>query len=227
MRVHPIKPRLSKDVDVSGRSLHKVASNPNIILLITTAFQLSFHVVAEEAGLYFFQKLSILPNKQQFVAQTLLCTLQSHGYRVQTERRDPAATTSTICGHVLQPDEMASIWSDLEQILTPSWMTSVPSRLGQPSHGKLKADQWRVLGTTHLPISLIRLWALSSERSERSRRCYDILKVTLSLISAVRYIATGDVTRRCHGDVLRGFLDLTTPQPSSSSSASTSTSTST
>ena len=53
MRVHPIKPRLSKDVDVSGRSLHKVASILNIVLLVITAFQLYFHVVAEEAGLYF------------------------------------------------------------------------------------------------------------------------------------------------------------------------------
>jgi hypothetical protein len=37
-------------------------------------------------------------------------------------------------------------------------MTSVPSNIGQSSHGKLKADQWRALGTTHLLLSLIRLW---------------------------------------------------------------------
>jgi len=70
-------------------------------------------------------------------------------------------------------------------MVTPSWITSVPANLGSPSHGKVKADQWRVLGTTHLPISLIRLWAKVRDGDDRSDRCRKILDITASLLSAV------------------------------------------
>jgi hypothetical protein len=80
---------------------------------------------------------------------------------------------------------MELIWSDIRLLLTPTWMTSVPSNLGEASHGKLKADQWRVLGTTHLPLALIRLWGLGNTESPRSRRCREILNLTVSLLSAV------------------------------------------
>jgi len=68
---------------------------------------------------------------------------------------------------------------------TPSWLTSVPSNLGQPSHGKLKADQWRTLGTIYLPVSLICLWEKVVPNNNRSSRCHKMLITTLHLISAV------------------------------------------
>ena len=69
---------------------------------------------------------------------------------------------------------------------TPSWLTSVPTNLGEPSHGKLRADQWRTLGTTYLPVSLIRLWdRLEDDDDKCSQQCKKLLEVTLSLISAV------------------------------------------
>ena len=83
---------------------------------------------------------------------------------------------------------MAGLRSDIEDMITPSWLTSVPTNLGEPSHGKLKADQWRTLGTTYLPILLIRLWDQvdnDSDNDERSQQCKKLLEVTLSLISAV------------------------------------------
>lgn len=80
---------------------------------------------------------------------------------------------------------MRQIRSDLSEISTPTWVTSVPSNLGSASHGKLKADQWRTLGITHLPLSLIRLWGLRNSDDPRSQKCKEILDVTISLISAV------------------------------------------
>ena len=81
---------------------------------------------------------------------------------------------------------MAQLHSDIKNMATPSWLTSVPTNLGEPSHGKLKADQWRTLGTTYLPISLIRLWnQLEDGDAKRSQQCKKLLEVTLSLISAV------------------------------------------
>ena len=80
---------------------------------------------------------------------------------------------------------MELIQSDIRTFLTPSWMTSVPLNLGDASHGKLKADQWHALGTTYLPISLTHLWGFANADSPRSRRCREILNLTISLLSAV------------------------------------------
>jgi len=37
---------------------------------------------------------------------------------------------------------MAQIWLDIKKLLTLIWVTSVPPKLGDPNHRKLKADQW-------------------------------------------------------------------------------------
>jgi hypothetical protein len=97
------------------------------------------------------------------------------------------------CHQVVTEDDMLEIQADIQSMITPSWMTSVPANLGSPSHGKLKADQWRVLRTTYLPISFIRLWATVNHGDKRSERCAQILDVTLSLLSAVT-IASSWVT---------------------------------
>jgi len=79
---------------------------------------------------------------------------------------------------------------------TPSWLTSVPINLGEAKHGKLKADQWRTVGTTYLPISLIRLWYRSEDTSDqRSQQCKKLLEVTLSLISAVTIASSRTISQ--------------------------------
>src|SRR5271156_2182430 len=88
-------------------------------------------------------------------------------------------------GHVFTPEEMDEIRSDIKTLMTPSWMTSVPSNIGETAHGKLKADQWCTLGTTHFPLSITRLWAFASSNTPRAARCREILNVTISLLSAV------------------------------------------
>jgi hypothetical protein len=104
---------------------------------------------------------------------------------------------------------MEQIHSDIASMVTPSWLTSVPSKLGSASHGKLKADQWRVLGSVYLPISLIRLWWSAEPGNARSERCQKILDVTILLLSAVS-IATSRVTSPRHADLylqhMQGYL---------------------
>ena len=95
------------------------------------------------------------------------------------------ADTSTRLGQVLTAEELNQIRSDLSEISTPTWVPSIPSNLGNASHGKLKADQWRTLGITHLPLSLIRLWGLRESNDPRTQKCKEILDVTISLVSAV------------------------------------------
>ncbi len=111
------------------------------------------------------------------------------------------------CGYVLKPEEVQAIWDDISSVIQPSWLTSVPAQLGSASHGKLKADQWRVLGTTFLPLSLIHLWQASDAENndERATRCARILDVTLSLLSAVA-IALSHTTTHSHTDVMQQHL---------------------
>lgn len=115
-------------------------------------------------------------------------------WRFRQPEMDVGSSTSTVCGHVLLAEEVEEIRSDIDQLLTPTWMTSVPSQIGSSSHGKLKADQWRALGTTHLVLSLIRLWGFKEDGSPRSTRCREILDVTISLISAIIIATSHTVT---------------------------------
>jgi hypothetical protein len=89
------------------------------------------------------------------------------------------------------------IRSNIVNMLWPSWLTSVLYEFGSGSHGKLKADQWRVLGTTFLPVSLVRLWSVVEVGNPRSEKCRQILDVTMSLLSTVA-IACSRVTSEEH-----------------------------
>jgi hypothetical protein len=95
---------------------------------------------------------------------------------------------------------MDGIRGDIVNMLWPSWLASVPSDFGSTSHGKLKADQWRVLGTTFLPVSLVRLWSVVEAGNSRSERCRKILDATMSLLSAVA-IACSRVTSKKHAEL--------------------------
>jgi len=113
-------------------------------------------------------------------------------------------------GAVLTSEEMSELRSDIERMYSPSWLTSVPINLGEPSHGKLKADQWRTLGTTYLPVSLIRIWGKLEDDDDddpRSRQCKKLLAVTLSLISAV-IVASSRTTSQENADLYLHHMQM-------------------
>ncbi len=129
--------------------------------------------------------------------------------RAQQLENDPDPlghyATGTKCGYVLNVEEVDAIHNDIACLIRPSWLMSVPAQLGNASHGKLKADQWRALGTTFLPISLVHLWSDEDESNQRSVRCLQILDVTMSLLSAV-ILATSRTTSSDHIDQIQGHL---------------------
>ena len=94
---------------------------------------------------------------------------------------------------------MQAIRTDITNLIRPSWLTSVPHKLGSAGHGKLKADQWRALGTTFLPASLICLWSCENPKDPWSVQCRKICGVTMSLISAVS-IACSQTTSTKHAE---------------------------
>ena len=118
-------------------------------------------------------------------------------------KHDSQDDTSTRIGHVFTKVEMEAIWKDLDEMVTPSWLGSVPKELGQ-SHGKLKADQFRVLATTYLPVSLVRLWGQDEkDDSPRATRRRALLELTMTLFSAVSIATARTMSRERAGQYLR------------------------
>jgi len=72
--------------------------------------------------------------------------------------------TDQIPGAVLGKDILESVWDDMRLTQLPSWMTPAPRNWGTAARGKLKADQWKVIATVHLPITLMRLWGRNTDR---------------------------------------------------------------
>jgi hypothetical protein len=62
----------------------------------------------------------------------------------------------------------------------PSWISPAPHDWGTPSRGKLSADNWRVICTIHLPITLIWLWRDVDGRKRQ------LLENFMDLVTAVR-----------------------------------------
>lgn len=74
---------------------------------------------------------------------------------------------------------MKAIWDDMERTQIPTWISSAPRNWGSAQRGKLSADNWRVICTIHLPITLIRLW--SNETGQKQK----LLANFMDLVSAV------------------------------------------
>lgn len=102
-------------------------------------------------------------------------------------------------GIVFTTKEMEALWKDIEFLVKPSWIQSPPLALGTPSCGKLKSDQWRIVGSLYLPVTLIRLWSHPSSEGARLRRRQELLQLTMHLLSAI-VIVSSQVTSSRHGN---------------------------
>ncbi|KAJ7575115.1 hypothetical protein C8J56DRAFT_802162, partial [Mycena floridula] len=72
--------------------------------------------------------------------------------------------------------------------------------------GKLKADDWRTLGTTVLPVTLVQQWSSSSDNLHQK-----LLEMTMSLVSAI-IIATSHSTSKANAELytvhMKRYLQL-------------------
>jgi hypothetical protein len=132
-------------------------------------------------------------------------------WRLKQPRHDlPTGLPRLTAGHILEEEDMREIRQDIEAMLAPSWTSSIPSNLGSPSHGKLKADQWRMLGTIYLPASLIRIWGSLDTGTPKNLLKRRLLLSTMSLLSAIG-IATAHTTSASRADLylfhLQAYID--------------------
>ncbi|KAL5512268.1 hypothetical protein ACEPAG_9351 [Sanghuangporus baumii] len=93
-----------------------------------------------------------------------------------------ACVESTLLNDLLQ-----HIRRVIKETTTPTWISSVPRDFGDPKCGKLKADEWKVLCTIHLPLALVSWWGEGTKHASEdiSQRCREIVDHTMLLVSAV------------------------------------------
>ncbi len=57
---------------------------------------------------------------------------------------------------------LSALRRDIREMYVPSWLEKPPANIGDPAHGKLKADHWRTLCTVPMVMTLVRLWGTSN-----------------------------------------------------------------
>ena len=100
---------------------------------------------------------------------------------------------------VLGEDVMNAVWADMKLTQLPSWISPAPPNWGTAKRGKLSADNWRVICTIHLPITLIRLWGREQGRKQQ------LLQNFMDLVSAVR-IANMHVSSKNQIDAYNTYI---------------------
>ncbi|KAF6750134.1 hypothetical protein DFP72DRAFT_758290, partial [Ephemerocybe angulata] len=112
------------------------------------------------------------------------------------------ATKKAAATAVLGAGVLKSFEEDRRNTELPPWISLPPIRSGHSSHGKLSADQWRVLCSVSLPILLTRLWGGDEEGS----RLYRMLVNFLDLVIAVE-VASMLVTSKTHIHLYRKHIN--------------------
>ena len=59
---------------------------------------------------------------------------------------------------VLGKDVMEGVWNDMKLMKLLMWILPALPNWGMVEWGKLSTDQWHIVCTVHLPITLICLW---------------------------------------------------------------------
>ena len=112
---------------------------------------------------------------------------------------DEECTQDQSRGNIFTEAEMHDLWDDLEHVVKPSWVSSVPSNISSICP-KIKSDQWRSVASLFLPITLVRMWSgLDHQPSELNERRKELLCLTMQLCSAIA-VATSRTTSEAHAE---------------------------
>ena len=107
-------------------------------------------------------------------------------------------TTHTVTP-LLTTQDLVQIQEDIQQTLRPRTQGPPPNNFGSPSHGKLKADQWRTCIEFDLPISLVKIWIMQrngAEPEDSHRRRVQALESTLNLSMAIRWAISSKTSEK-------------------------------
>ncbi|KAJ3764946.1 hypothetical protein FB446DRAFT_655940, partial [Lentinula raphanica] len=111
-------------------------------------------------------------------------------------------------------DLLEEVWADMARSVLPSWIQSPPPKWGIPATGKLSADEYKVVCSISLVITLIRVWGYGNKNDPESRH-YRMLLNFLDLVRSIHVIFLRETTpsSRTYYKVtmlkyLRGVLEL-------------------
>lgn len=77
----------------------------------------------------------------------------------------------------------------IKDTIIPSWVSRPPPNVGLPQAGTLKADNWRIISTIHLPLSLLSLWQEGSPLTTPDAcSMRPVLETSMHLICASKLI---------------------------------------
>ncbi len=118
--------------------------------------------------------------------------VEEHGLPPENSAQGGKARSTT--GAILGKDIMEAIWADMARTQLPSWVTDVPRNWGTAARGKLSANNWRVICTVHLPITLIRLWGGDDTPEDRKYKLQNFMDLVCAVqIANLRSISKKDI----------------------------------
>ena len=87
--------------------------------------------------------------------------------------------------------ELKLLQKDIDSIIRPEYRQAPPRDLGNPGHGKLKADQWKTCIEFDIPVSVAQLWSRETrppgqDRNVTARRD-KVFQSIMHLAVAVRW----------------------------------------
>ena len=94
----------------------------------------------------------------------------------------------TLAAIGISQDDLKVIRDDIAATVRPRWHAAPPGNLGQVSHGKLKADEWRSCFEFDIPVSLLRIETRrNSSATEVDTYREKLVHSTFLLATAIRW----------------------------------------
>ncbi|KAJ3859902.1 hypothetical protein EV359DRAFT_85892 [Lentinula novae-zelandiae] len=116
--------------------------------------------------------------------------------------------------HVIGKDLLEEIWADMKRTVLPNWIQPPPSQWGTSASGKLSADEYKVICSISLVITLIRVWGYKNDEGVESRR-FKMLENFLDLVHSMRVLFFRETSQKSRAyykshilKYLRGVLEL-------------------
>ncbi|KAJ3911637.1 hypothetical protein F5877DRAFT_55068, partial [Lentinula edodes] len=101
--------------------------------------------------------------------------------------------------HVIAKDFLEVIWEDSKNTILPSWIDAPPHNWGTKSAGKLSADEWKVVCSISLVITLIRVWGYKYQHDPQSRH-YQLLLNFLDMVHAIQLLNLHETSSQIRQD---------------------------
>lgn len=145
-----------------------------------------------------------------FLSEYFSFHYQRQEHRDSSIRANPGSTPR----HVIGKDLLTEIWADMGRTILPTWIQAPPPKWGTIAAGKLSADEYKVICSVSLVVTLIRVWGYENAEGVESRR-FKMLQNYVDLVHAIHVLFLRETSQKSRGyykshmlRYLRTVLDL-------------------